>query len=97
MDEAMIDSEAAMRDFEPPPRTLPRSIGHYEEWIEACKGGAEPGASFQTARWPTEAILLGNVAVRAGRQLAWDPDARTTGSADADLLLHSEYRVEWTL
>ena len=24
------------------PKTMPRSIGHYEEWLAACKGGSKP-------------------------------------------------------
>ena len=95
--EPRLIPEAAMAAFDPPPQTLPRSIGHYEEWIEACKGGPEPGASFEAARWSTETILLGNIAVRSAQRLHWNPETRTTGSADADRLLRREYREGWRL
>ena len=26
-----------MKDFQLPPKTIPRSIGHRAEWIQACK------------------------------------------------------------
>ena len=29
--------ESKFRDYQPPPKTLPRTIGHYKEWTEACK------------------------------------------------------------
>jgi predicted dehydrogenase len=31
--------------FQPPPRTIPESIGHAEEWLEACKTAARPAAA----------------------------------------------------
>jgi predicted dehydrogenase len=89
--------ESRMEDFVSPPETLPRSIGHIEEWIEACKGGPEPAASFSFAQGPTEAILLGNVAVRAGGRIRWNSENRTTGRTDADDLLRQEYRSGWTI
>ena len=36
--------EKAMQEYQRPAKSLPRSIGHHEEWIRACKGG-EPAAS----------------------------------------------------
>ena len=41
--------EKRMRDFRPPEKTLPRSIGHYKEWCQACKGGAGGGCNFAFA------------------------------------------------
>jgi len=91
--------EAAMEAYQPPPQTLPRSIGHYEEWIAACQGQAViPGANFETAQPITETILLGNVAVRAGKTLHWDADRRTiTTPTDANAYLHLPYREGWML
>lgn len=96
--EPRLIPEAAMQAYEPPPQTLPRSIGHYEEWIAAAKGEeVVPGARFEAARPVTETILLGNIAVRQGPILPWDADRRTTGSPDADALLHMPYREGWAL
>ncbi len=69
--------ESRMRDFTPPPKTLPRSEGTYREWIEACKGGPAPGANFEFEAPVVETILLGNVALRAGVKLEWDAPAKT--------------------
>jgi len=36
---ARLLPEKTFRDFQPPPKTLLRSVGHYKEWLQACKGG----------------------------------------------------------
>ncbi len=88
--------EAKMREFQPPPKTLPRSIGHYREWIEACKGGPPAAASFQFEDAVAETLLLGNVAVRSGEMLRWDSaNLKVTNSAAAQELVYSKYRPEW--
>lgn len=91
--------EAAMNAYQQPPQTLPRSIGHYEEWIAACKGEAvTPGANFAVAQPVTDAILLGNIAIRAEKTIRWDGHARTiTEPADANALLHVSYRDGWAI
>jgi predicted dehydrogenase len=62
-------------DFEAPAKTLPRSIGHHEEWVRACKGGEPAGANFDIASLVTETVLLGNIALsideREGRRGRW--------------------------
>lgn len=91
--EPRLIPESAMSGYKQPPKTLERSIGHYEEWIAACKGGEKPGANFEIAGPVTEAILLGNMAVRAGKTIKWDSDGmRVTNDKQANELLHFEYR-----
>ena len=46
------------------PKTIPRSDGHYQEWIAACKGGKAAGSNFDWAGPLAESVLLGNVALR---------------------------------
>ena len=60
----LIFPESRRNEFKPPPKTLPRSIGHHEEWVEACKGGSPAGANFGFASLVTETVLLGNIALR---------------------------------
>jgi len=87
--------ESKMRAFVPPPKTLPRSPGHYREWIEAAKGG-QAAANFEFEATVAEAVLLGNVALRAGEKLRWD-SARleVTNLSAAQPLIKSAYRGEW--
>ncbi|UCG26893.1 MAG: Gfo/Idh/MocA family oxidoreductase [Bacteroidales bacterium] len=90
--------EKAMETFVQPPKTLPRSAGHNEEWIAACKGGEPAGANFMFAGPVTETILLGNVALRTGKTITWDSKNFTvTNDKAANDLLHMPYRNGWTL
>jgi len=91
--------EERMNAYKRPPKTLPRSIGHYEEWIQACKTGSPTRSNFDFAGPLTEAVLLGTVCVRAGgKTLHWDStNLRITNDPDADNLLHYEYRKPWSL
>ncbi len=95
--------EARQRDFRPPPKTLPRSIGHYQEFVQACKSGASTESSFDFSGPLTEAVLLGSVAIRlgaetSGEKLRWDSaQLQVTNLPEANALLHYEYRPGWSL
>ena len=91
--------EQRMREYRRPPKTLPRSIGHHQEWLEACKHGTPTRSNFAFAGPLTEALLLGTVCIRlGGRQLLWDSEKlQVTNLAEANKYLHYEYRPGWTL
>jgi predicted dehydrogenase len=82
--------------FQPPPKTIPDSIGHHAEWIEACKTGGPTTCNFDYAGALTEAVLLGNVAYRVGQKLEWDAKSlKVTNGPDADRYLRPRYRKGW--
>ncbi|MGE5644863.1 MAG: Gfo/Idh/MocA family protein [Acidobacteriota bacterium] len=82
--------------FTPPPKTLPRSIGHYVEWIAAAKGGKPANCEFGFGSLLTETALLGVIAQRTGKYLTWDaPSMRITNDADANALVAGSYRAGW--
>jgi predicted dehydrogenase len=84
--------------FTPPPATLPRSAGHYREWIDACKGGVPANCNFDFACAVTETALLGVIAQRTGKLLDWDADAmQFTNDEASTLLVHPPYREGWSL
>ena len=90
--------ESKMKAYKRPPKSLPRSIGHHKEWIAACKGGPKPGSNFDYAGPMTEAVLLGNIALRARQRIDWDPQRmKITNSAEANAFLRREYREGWSL
>jgi predicted dehydrogenase len=97
--------QSRANEYGDPPQKLPRSIGHYNEWIEACKGGAPGGSNFDWAGPLTEIVLLGNVALRpqlreglTTNKLLWDgANQRFTNSDTASQFLKREYREGWTL
>jgi len=87
------------REFPAPPRTVARTMGHYEEWINACKGGPPANCNFEFASLITETALLGVIAERVpGGLLEWDPAAmRFPNSTDATALLNPPARAGWSI
>jgi predicted dehydrogenase len=91
--------ESRNRAYKRPPKTLPRSIGHHKEWIQACKTGSPTRSNFDFAGPLTEAVLLGSVCVHyGGAKLYWDSaNLKVTNEPEANALLHYKYRDGWTL
>ena len=80
------------------PRTLPRRGDISREWLTACKGGEKAGCNFDWALLITEFVLLGNLAVRTGRAVAFDPKTlHVRNNAEADALLRLKYHNGWNL
>ena len=83
----------------PPPVKYPRVENVYAEWIAACKAGTQAGSSFAGHAGPlTEMVLLGNLAVHAGRNLELDPETGAVKNATipADWI-QPQYRDGWSL
>jgi predicted dehydrogenase len=87
-----------MRDYEFPPEFLPRSPGHYRDWIRACKGGVPACSNFNVAAPFTEWIALGALAIRLNTRLEWDAEnMQITNNPDANQLLKPTVRPGWTI
>ncbi len=82
-----------------PPQQLERSPGHYQEWINACKGGSPAGSNFVDHAGQLAAVaLMGNIAIRTQEKLYWDADKLCfKDSAAANALLQPPYRDGWKL
>lgn len=86
-------------------KSIPRSPGHYVEWIQACKGGKIAGSNFDFAGPLAEGVLLGNVALRVQLRedltlckLLWDREQfKFTNLEEANKYIKREYRQGWTL
>jgi predicted dehydrogenase len=91
--------EDQFKDFKGPAQSIPRaSEGPYKEWIAACKGGPVCLSNFDYAGRLTEFVLLGNVALRAGKRIEWDAEKlRATNCPEADAFIRREYRKGWEL
>lgn len=86
------------KDIKKPEPTLPRSPGHHEEWIRACKGGEPAMSNFDYAAALTETMLLGDLAVRMGEPIYWDAkNMRAINCPKADYFVNRPYRKGWTL
>jgi hypothetical protein len=89
---------AAFADYKMPAPTLPRSPGHYEEWIAACKGGDKAMSNFDYAAALTETALLGNLAVLTEETIYWDAERmRAINCPKADQFIHPGFRKGWEL
>ena len=76
------------------------SLDHYHGFIDGCITGKQPTDGFDYAGPLTEAVLLGNIAVRFRDQtLTWDADAMklTSPKADVSKYLTREYRDGWEI
>ena len=88
-----------------PPKSIPSSIGHYEEWVAACKGGKSAGANFGFAGPLTEVVLLGNIALRIElreklmtQKLLWDAERKEFSNlSEANAFLKKPYRDGFSL
>lgn len=71
---------ARMKDAALPPERLPRvPEGHYVQWVNACLkgyGNAEVSSPFEFAGPFTEAVLMGNLAIRSYQLRKTNADGR---------------------
>lgn len=79
--------------FKAPEPTIANSIGHWNEWVKACKTGSPTTCNFDYSGRLTETVLLGIVAFRAGEKVQWNGEKlEATGSAKAASFVTKEYR-----
>jgi predicted dehydrogenase len=97
-DRRQLYPESTFHDFQPPTPSIPASIGHYNEWIAACKTGSATTCNFRYSGALTEAVLLGHVAYRTNQRLDWDGEKlKATNCPDAERLVKKEYRKGWEI
>ena len=89
--------------YKDPTPTMPHlqgddDVNQKKEWAAAIKGGPAAHANFNYAGLLAEAVLLGNVAIRAGKKLEWEGESMKFKNApEAEKFLRREYRNGWTL
>lgn len=106
-----------MKDVTLPKQTIPRvpggEAGHYTQWVDACIAGygkMQLSSPFEYAGPFTEAVLMGNLAIRSygmktdkgaypGRKkLLWDAkNMKITNFDEANQFVKREYRSGWNL
>jgi len=85
--------------FGTPPQKLPRIAkeAHEMNWVDAAKGNLQTSSPFEYAAKLTEVMLLGLVALRAGKKIQYDGEnMRVTNSPKANDFLRREPRQGWT-
>jgi len=80
-------------------QTIPNSIGHHKEFVEAVKTGGPTTCNFDYSGALAEAVLLGNVSYRVGgKKLEWDAEnLKATNCPEAAQYIQREYRKGWAL
>jgi hypothetical protein len=91
--------ESKMQEFKKPPQVIRRSPGHFQDWIQACKGGEANCSPFAVAGAYVEWLLLGTICWRFPNQkLLWDPkNLRFTNNAKANEFIRPHFRKGWEL
>lgn len=80
---------------EPPEETVTRNE---RAWIDTFKNNEESPGTFLKARAVTETILLGGVALRAGKKVVYDSEkVEITNVPEANPYLTREYRKGWEM
>ena len=88
--------EEEFKDFTRPARSIPESIGHHAEWLQACKTGSPTTCNFEYSGGLTEANHLGNVAYRVGKKITWDSATLSCPDApEAAQFIKRSYRKGW--
>jgi hypothetical protein len=74
--------------------------GQKTEWVEAIKANkpSHALANFDYASYLTEAFLLGNVAIRSGKEFEYDGETgMVKNSPEAQAFISKAYRAGWDL
>jgi predicted dehydrogenase len=84
-----------------PEPTLPRAPGgHFTEWVEGIKAHEckKPMSNFEYAGRLTETVLLGVVALKAGKKIEWDAEnLRARNAPEADAFIRRDYRRGYSI
>ncbi len=85
--------------FTPPKPSIPRSNGHFRDWIDAIKGGPAASSNFEYGARLTEITLLGVLSLRMkGKKIYWDGvNMKAKGLPDADAFIREPVRKGWEM
>lgn len=90
--------ESKFTGISAPARTLPRTTGHYREWIEAAKTGKPTSCNFDLGARMTRVALLGTLAARRAGYLIWEPaEMRFSNDPAASEWIVPHPRNGWSL
>ena len=88
------------KEYEKPKQVLPRSPGHFTEFVKAIKAG-EPTiamSNFDYAGRLTETVLLGIVALKTGSKIDWEPaELKARNCSAADQYIRRDYRKGFSI
>ncbi len=75
---------------------LHESNAHPNHWLDCIKSGERPICDVEIGHRSATVCHLGNIAIRLGRELHWDPKAeRFVGDEQANLMTSRPMRAPW--
>ncbi len=93
--------ETSMKEYNRPPKSIPRSSGIHQEWVQCIKEGKQATSNFEYASKLTETMMLGNIAIRMAprnMKLEWNgKSGKFTNLPEANEFLMRKYRDGWSL
>jgi predicted dehydrogenase len=98
--ESIVLPEDKKDSVKRPESSLPRSPGHFKEFVQAIEAGEPTKAlsNFDYAAQLTETVLLGVVALKAGKKIEWDAATMTAkGCPEADKFIRRDYRKGYSI
>jgi predicted dehydrogenase len=91
--ESLIDSVIGPNEVH-----LPVSDNHYRNFIDAVKARRDPIEPVEVGHRTASICHLGNIAMRLGREIPWDPQAQQCPNDEqANAMLQRPYRGPWKL
>ena len=77
---------------------LYQSNSHKGNWLECVRTRRTPIAPVEIGHRSCSVCILGNIAMRLGRRLNWNPEAeRFANDAEANRMLSRPYRAPWKI
>jgi hypothetical protein len=72
---------------------------HFKNFADAIRGDGKTVSNFPDYAGPlTETVLLGNLALWAGKKVEWDAkNMKATNAPELDAIIKPEYRAGYTL
>jgi predicted dehydrogenase len=79
------------------PDKLYVSTNHYQNFLDCIKSRKKPVCDVEIGHRSATVCHLGNIAIRTGMKLTWDPVKEQFAEKDANKWLAKEYRKPWVL
>ena len=87
-----------MTDIPEIPKTIERSPGHQQNFVNAVKSRSQPESNLDYARRMTLPMHLGLISYHVNRKLNWNSEKEEfVDDKEANQFLHREYRKNWKL
>lgn len=94
-----IFPETLRQSYQPPAERIPRSKGHFRDWVDAIKNDGQSSANLDYGSRLTELTLLGVLSLRMnGERIHWDAEnMKAKGMPEADEIIKEPARKEWDI